>query len=317
VRGRAQQEKTCLARSDPGQLGHLVLLILAAAAATAGCRSRVADRAPAAKMVDEAGRQVGLRRAPAARVVSLAPNITEILFALGAGATVVGVDRYSDQPAAEVTRVAQVGSNYEPSLERIVGLTPDVVFTSLSANRRETVDALERLGVPVFVTDTRGIADLDRTIRNVGLAVGRQPAAEAEIARLHRTFEAVTRTVAGRPRPRTLVVVWDDPLYVAGRGTFLHDLVELAGGHNIAADAAGFAKYPLERVLRAEPEVLILPTHDLAVAGPRNVGYWSRWPALPAVRTRRVHAVEDSLISRPGPRLGDGAAQLRDLLHPP
>lgn len=282
-----------------------------------GCRARSSSAGDGgAAFVDEAGRQVALRRAPARRVVSLAPNITEVLFALGAGPLVVGVDRYSDRPAGAVDRIPKVGSDYDPSLERIVALTPDVVFTSLSANRRETVEAIERLGVPVFVTDTRSVADLDRTLRNVGAVTGRQEAAEGEVARLHTAFESLRRRTAGRTRPRVLVVVWDDPLYVAGRDTFMDDLVKLAGGTNVGADAVGFAKYPLERVLRSAPEVLILPTHNSDAAGPRAVGYWSRWPALPAVATGRVHAVEDDLISRPGPRLDQGALRLFGLIHP-
>src|SRR6185436_17275836 len=182
--------------------------------------------------------------------------------------------------------------------------------------RRETVEAIERLGVPAFVTDTRGLADLDRTFHNVGAVVGLPAAAAAELGRLHAAFDRIHRRAAGLPRPRVLVVVWDDPLYVAGRGTFMHDVVELAGGENVGADAVGFAKYPLERVLRAAPEVMVLPTHASDAAGPRAVAYWSRWPAIPAVRAGRVHPVEDDLVSRPGPRLDQGAERMLHLIHP-
>jgi iron complex transport system substrate-binding protein len=265
---------------------------------------------------DEVGRRVVPRAYPTRRVVSLAPNVTELLFLVGAGDQVVGVDNYSDQPVGQVERIARVGSNYEPSLETIVALTPDLVLTSLSANRRETAEALERLGIPVFVTDTRAVADMDRILKSLGAITGRTEAAEEERRRLHAGLAAVSKLVAGLPRPRVLVVVWGDPLYVAGRRTFTDDLVALAGGTNIAADATGFAKYPLERVLRLSPEVIVLPTHSAVEQGPRAVEYWSRWPELPAVRTHQVRAVEDTLIIRPGAHLVRGAETLAGIIHP-
>ncbi|MEP6653615.1 MAG: helical backbone metal receptor [Myxococcales bacterium] len=265
---------------------------------------------------DEAGRRVVPRAFPTRRVVSLAPNVTELLFLVGAGEQVVGVDNYSDQPAGRVERIARVGSDYEPSLETIVALTPDVVFTSLSANRRETVEALERLGIPVFVTDTRALSEMDRILKSLGEITGRSAAAEKELRQLHAGLAAVSKRVAGLPRQRVLVVVWGDPLYVAGRQTFTDDLVAIAGGTNIAADATGFAKYPLERVLRLSPQVIVLPTHSAVEQGPRAVGYWSRWPDLPAVRDHRVRAVEDTLIIRPGAHLVQGAETLAEIIHP-
>jgi iron complex transport system substrate-binding protein len=270
----------------------------------------------AAGFSDEAGRHVSPRAVPTRRVVSLAPNVTELLFVLGAGDQIVGADNYSDQPAGLVDSIPKVGSDYEPSIEKVVALAPDVVFTSVSANRRETVEALARLGVPTFVTDTREIADLDRTLKNLGDMTGHAREAEQQVRRLQTGFAAVRRRVAGRGKPRVLVVVWDDPLYVAGRGTFTHDLIEIAGGINVAADAVGFAKYPLERVLHAAPDVIVLPTHSAVEQGARAVDYWSRWPGLPAVRSRRVYAVDDAIISRPGARLLEGAGLLAGLIHP-
>ncbi|MBC8132326.1 MAG: cobalamin-binding protein [Deltaproteobacteria bacterium] len=296
------------------------LLALVPLAALAGCGRRsppVGDQDRArATFTDEAGRQITLRTAPTRRVVSLAPNVTELLFAIGAGEQLVGIDNYSDQPAAQVGAIAKVGSNYEPSIEKVVALAPDVVFTSLSANRRETAEALQRLGIPVFVTDTRAVLEMDRTFRSLGAITGHAREAEEQIRRLAAGLDAVARRVAGRPRVGVLVVVWDDPLYVAGRRTFTHDLIEIAGGKNIAADATGFVKYPLEHVLRLAPEVIVLPTHSAESQGARAVGYWSRWPELPAVRDKRVTAVEDAVISRPGARLVEGADLLARIIHP-
>lgn len=287
--------------------------------ALGGCSrsARAPSSDPAvASLTDETGRPVTPRRAPTRRVVSLAPNITELLFAVGAQDQLVGIDRYSDQPAGQVEQLTRVGTDYEPSLERIVALTPDLVFLSRSANRRETADALERLGVPAFITETTAIADLDRTLRDVGRLTGHAADADRALARMHAGFDAVRQRVAGKPRPRVLVVVWPEPLYVAGKETFTHDLVELAGGENVAAEAKGFSTYPLERVLHVAPEIIILPTHSAGTAGDAAVAYWSRWKSLPAVRDHRVFAIEDAIISRPGARLVEGAELLVRLLHP-
>ncbi len=292
----------------------------AALPVTLGCGKHASpserNAVPGFAFTDEIGRGVNPRDVPARRVVSLAPNVTELLFAVGAGALLVGVDNYSDQPARLVDHIPKLGSDYEPSIERIVALSPDVVFTSLSANRRETVEALQRLDIPVFVTDTRAVVGMDRMYRSLGAITGHAKQAEEQIVHLHAGLEEVARRVSGRPKPRVLVVVWDDPLYVAGRGTFTHDLIELAGGTNIAADVTGFVRYPLERVLRLGPELIVLPTHSAVEQGPRAIAYWSRWPELPAVRTGRVKAIEDAVIIRPGARLLEGANVLARLIHP-
>lgn len=259
---------------------------------------------------------VSLRALPTRRVVSLAPNVTELLFAVGAEPRLVGIDRYSDQPAGRVERLPQVGTNYEPSLERIVALAPDVVFLSKSANRRETADALERMGVPTFITDTSGLADVDRTMRNIGMLTGRAREAEAALGRIKAGFAALRARTKGLPRPRVVVAVWTDPLYVAGQGTFIDDLVELAGGENVAHEVSGYAKFPIERLLHLAPDVIILPTHAPETKAAATIAWWDRWPSLPAVSRHRVFAVEDSLISRPGARLVAGAERLAQLLHP-
>ena len=286
--------------------------------AFASACGRGAKTAPAPALTDEVGRPVTPRTLPTRRVVSLAPNVTELLFAIGAGDQVVGIDRYSDQPAGPVQRLPSVGSDYEPSLEKIVALAPDLVLLSRSANRRETADALERLGVPSFITETPAVADMPRTMRDLGTLTGHVADAAAQLAHLQDGLAAVRARVAGRPRPRVLVVVWPEPLYVGGRETFTHDLIDVAGGKNVAADVRGYTTFPLERVLAAAPDVIILPTHAASGTGDAAaVAYWSRWPSIPAVRDHRVFAVEDAIISRPGARLVQGAERLAALLHPP
>jgi len=264
-------------------------------------------------VIDEIGRRVVLPPRPLARLISIAPNVTELLFALDLGERVVGVDKYSDAPADRLTGLPRVGSNYEPSVEAIVGLRPDLVLTATSANRRETAELLTGLHVPVFATDTRLLVDVFRTTRVLGQLFGRDALAARLNARAEAELAAVRKAVAGRPKVRTLIAVWDRPLYVAGRDTFVDDLLTVAGGENVAGDARGFVIYPLEKILKAAPEVVIVPLHgrdEAPLAG------WNRWVDLPAVQNHRVLGVEDALVIRAGPRVGEGARRLARVLHP-
>jgi len=264
---------------------------------------------------DELGREIHVKTFPARRVVSLAASTTELLFALGAGDSVVGVDLYSDYPEA-ARAVPRVGNELNPSVEKIVALRPDVVLTETTANEQGTAEQLERLGIPVFVARVQSLADLDISIRDVGKLVGRNEQAEHLVRDLHARFDDVRKRAAGLPRVPTLLVVWSDPLFVVGKKTFTSELVALAGGESISDDAGeGFPKYSLERVLRHAPEVIIVGSHKNDGQGPDPIGYWKRWPDLPAVKGERVVGVDGDLLFRPGPRLADGAARLFEVIH--
>jgi iron complex transport system substrate-binding protein len=265
---------------------------------------------------DEVGREVRLGKSPATRVVSLAANVTEILFALDAGETLVGVDVYSDWPEA-ARHIPRVGNEYEPSVEKIVALRPDVVITATTANRRETADALERLGVPVYVTRVEGLASVSRGIVDLGRLVGREAQGRALAARLEAGLDEVRAHAARSPRVPALIVVWSEPLFVVGPGTYAADILAAAGGENIAADGgAGFPKYALELVLRRAPEVLVIGSHRADDPHRDPFAYWRRFSSLPAVRSGRLYTIDGDFLFRPGPRLVDGARALYDLLHP-
>lgn len=264
---------------------------------------------------DELGRPVPLATWPARRVVSLAASTTEILFAIGAGSTVVGVDVYANWPAA-VQAVPRVGTQQEPSVEAILGLRPDLVVSGTSANRQSTVESLERLGVPVFVTQTEDLAGLVRTIVNLGDLVGHRPGAEALVQTIQAGLDQVRAQARATPRVRTLVVVWNDPLWVVGPQTYAADLLAAAGGDNVATDAGpGYPRYSLERVLRHAPEVVVMATHaDERAGDPWQP--WRRFATLPAVRDGRLLIVDGDPIFRPGPRAVEAAQTLFRALHP-
>jgi len=302
-------------RVSSRELATSVLTVAAALslAALPACRAERRSVAGERRVTDELGRQLSLPPGPPARVVSLAPNVTELLFALGVGDRVVGVDGYSDEPAPRLASLARVGSNYDPSFEAVLALRPALVITSTSANRRETAERLTTLGVPVYVTHTPRLADVFVTLRHLGILFEAEARARALEADLQRQVAEVRRQVAGEPAVPVLVAVWDKPLYVAGRDTFVDDLVTEAGGLNVTHDVTGFVVYPLEKILAARPAVIVMPLHGrdhVPLEG------WKRWPELPAVQSGRVVGVDDALVSRAGPRLGLGAQAMARLLHP-
>ncbi|MDB4971403.1 MAG: periplasmic binding protein [Myxococcales bacterium] len=246
------------------------------------------------------------------RVVSLAPSSTEILFALDAGPLVVGADQYSDYPPA-ARGVPRVGNDLAPSVERILGLKPDVVFIATTANSRDLAGELSRLGIRVVVSSAASLDDVFADIEKIGAAVERPAAATTLVATLRARIAAVTQGVAGKPRPRTAVVVWPDPLTVAGGKSFVDEAIRAAGGDNIAADSPQpYPQYSVERLLARAPEVVVVGTH----ATEPSLAAFEAYSSLPAVKAHRVHRVDGDLLFRPGPRLVDGIEALARLLHP-
>jgi iron complex transport system substrate-binding protein len=269
--------------------------------------------APVRAVSDALGRTV---RVPleVRRVVSLAPSSTEILYALGAGAQLVGVDKYSDWPA-EARALPHVGADVDPSLERIVSLRPDVVFSATSANTQSTAETLERLGVPVYVSRADSLDAIYADIRGIGGAVGRGEAAARLVENLQSRIAAVSTKYGNTAPVPIAVVVWTDPLIVAGTHSHVGDLVRAAGGRNVADDSAQpFPTYSVERLLERAPSVVVVGTHADSAA---PMAPLERLTALPAVRDHRLHRLDGDLLFRPGPRVVEGVEALARLLHPP
>jgi iron complex transport system substrate-binding protein len=250
--------------------------------------------------------------AAARRIVSLAPSSTEIVFALGVGDRVVGVDQYSDWPP-EAAKVPRVGNDLSPSLERILALKPDVVLVATSANSRELPDELGRFGVRVVISSIVTLDDLWRDIQTIGDAIGRHDAAVTLVNTQRARVAAIHARVAALPAPKVLVVVWADPLTVVGGHTFIDDEIRAAGGDNIAGDSAQpYPQYSVERMLARAPEVIVIGSHK---GGPALTPLTSH-ASLPAVKNHRVHSVDGDLVFRPGPRMVDGIELLSRLFHP-
>ncbi len=286
---------------------------------------------------DEVGRHVRLPER-IERVISLAPNLTEIVFALGAGDRLVADTDYCDYPAAARSK-PQVGSVLNPSVERIVSLKPDLVLATVAGNRAETVTTLEKLGVPVYATNPRTVEGILTSILHIGDLLGEEQAAlrltsdvrqrldileqrlRANLARPSRSLAAA----AGfrRSRPRVLFVVWEEPLISAGRNNFLTDAIALAGGESITASfSADWPRLSLEAAVHEQPDFLVFAYHGTSVEKSAELSAWLArlkdkpgWREFRAVRQGKVILVSDT-INRPAPRFFDAIEELARALHP-
>ncbi|HTJ26442.1 MAG TPA: helical backbone metal receptor [Candidatus Limnocylindria bacterium] len=249
--------------------------------------------------------------AGARRIVTLVPSLAEDLYAIGAGAQVVGVSAYSDYPAA--ARALPVVAGFATiSTERILALHPDVVV-GIVAQARLT-DDLRRAGIRVVLLRDDSLADLDQNLRALGALSGRGAAADALLARLRARTAALTRTVrARRRRPTVFVVLGTAPIFTVGQGSYIARLIELAGGANAAGDLrVPYGRYSGEALLASQPDVLVV---DPAVRF-GEVLSGAPWNALRAVREHRVSTLPDAaILERPGPRYNEGLAWLIDTLN--
>src|SRR2546428_3781764 len=250
---------------------------------------------------------------PPARVVSLAPSITEIVYALGGGDRLVGVCAQCDYPAA-AARLPRVGGYLVPSVEAVVAARPDVVLVVPSPGNRDAVRAVEQAGVRVVVVQDRTLADLWASMRAVAAALGLTDAGGRLVADVQRRLEAVGGRVGGLPPRRVLLVVGHTPLVVAGRGTLQDELVSAAGGVNVAAEAGGiWPQISLELVVARAPEVIV----DAAMGTEEGRhDLFAGLPTVPAGRARRARAVAGPARLRACPRVPEAARELAAAIHP-
>ena len=256
------------------------------------------------------------------RIISLVPATTEMLFAMGAGDRIAGVSNYDRFPP-ETARLPKVGGLLDPDVERLLSLKPDlvIVYDTQTDLKRQ----LERAQVPMFPYAHRGLADITETMRALGVRVGAKPAAEAAAARVEQQLAAISRRVAGRPRPKTLLVFGRElgalrRVTASGGYGFLHDVLELAGGADVLGDLRKQSvDMSAEMILARAPEVIIELHYGDAVK-PENFDaerrVWDALPSVPAVRNKRVYLLDGSEFVVPGPRIVLAAERFARTLHP-
>jgi iron complex transport system substrate-binding protein len=251
-----------------------------------------------------------------ARIVSLTPALTEILFAVGAGSRVVGVTDYCDYPPQAASRT-KVGGYVNPSVEAVVALKPDLVVVSPGPGNRDAALAMRRSGLRVEVVAAETVEESLVAIELVARLCGDEAAGRALATRVRGRLDAVARRVAGEPRVPTLFCIQIDPIIAAGSDTLPAQLLEIAGGRNVVREPR-YPRLGLESVVAAKPELILQARMDAPAAGSEGVeeAFWKRWPQIPAVAAKRVVVLDGGLALRPGPRVADAAEQLATILHP-
>ncbi len=264
--------------------------------------------------VDDLGRKIYLSKPPT-RVVSLAPSITETLFAIGLGERVVGVTQFCDYPPEARTK-PKVGYMH-PNVESIVALQPDLVLAPREFIRPDILGKLEQLKIPAFILDAKTAEDIPSHIQTIGRMLDHTgPANQTAMALRQRLAELRTK-IEALPRPRVLYVLNSQPLITVGPGSFLHHLIELAGGANVAARAkAPYPRLNMEEVIKEDPELIVFPGGGAEGIPEPERQLWQRWTTISAVRHRRFHEVPSDLLNRPGPRIVQGLERLARIIHP-
>lgn len=287
---------------------------LAARAALALAGAGILPAQEAVRVEDDLGRAVDLA-APPARIVSLVPAVTEILYAIGAADGLVGRSVWDDEPPA-VRAVPSVGDALRPDAERVLARRPDLVILHAGPDAAGAAERLSGLGAPTFAVRIDDFEDLDRTVRRLGLLLGREPEAEALRVRIRSELEEVRASTAGLPRVSVYYDVAWPPAITIGAGSYLDELIAIAGGRNVFGDLpAPSPRVALEAIVARDPDVIVVPG-DAAAGASASPGERPGWQAVGAVRRGAVRPVDAALLHRLGPRVGAAARALARALHP-
>ncbi len=273
------------------RLGALLLLMSQAAFATITVQ-------------DDSGRPITLKQTPQ-RIVSLAPHVTELLYAVGASAQLVGADAGSDYPIA-AKHLPRIGDYSRVNFERVAALKPDLIIGWRSGNRAADIYRLKQMGIPVLLTDAHPLTDVARLLRLIGQTTGHVGEGERAAQEFEVSLSKLRARYATTPTRRVFYQVWDQPLMTVGGHHWINDAITLCGGRNIFADLQGAApRVSLESVLTRAPEMII--SGDDA---PDRRSMWQRFPRLPAVQRRALIRMNVDALHRPTPRVLNGVETL-------
>jgi ABC-type Fe3+-hydroxamate transport system substrate-binding protein len=269
-----------------------------------------AERREAADLRDDFGAPVSVAAVPR-RIVSLNPTTTEVLFAIGAGPRLVGRSMYDAFPSSALA-VPNLGAALRPNVEAIIGAKPDLVVLYASQDNRPAADRLRQAGIATAALRIDSIAQFERDTRLLGRLTGDSANAEAVVDSVRATLDRVRAATQSLPRPTVFFHTWDRPLITIGGGSFLNELVDIAGGRNVYSDLAGPSGIvTVEDVVRRNPDYVLASPITAA-----NLRADPRWQALPAVRAGHVLVFDTTIVGRPSVTLGAAARSLADLFHP-
>ena len=284
--------------------------LLVAAVALSACNGPTRDIKSRVALRDDFGTEIALGQRPK-RIVSLNPTTTELLFAIGASDRLVGRSQWDVFPDS-ARFIPDVGQALRPNVEAIIAARPDLVLLYASADNRAAFDRLRQVGIPTVAFRIDSIAHFERDTRLIGRMTGDSARADALVDSVHATLERVRSATATLRRPSVFIHAWDRPIIAIGGGSFLSQLLDIAGGRNVYADIAGpSATVTLEDVIQRNPEYVFASP----VSAPKMRSSAS-WKTVPAVRDGRLLVYDTVLVGRPSVMLGAAAVSMANLLHP-
>ncbi|KPK36306.1 MAG: ABC transporter substrate-binding protein [Nitrospira bacterium SG8_35_1] len=269
----------------------------------------------AGPVVDQVGRTLVVPENPK-RVIALAPSITEIIYDLGQEERLVGVTQYSTYPT-EAESLPRVGSYVRLDLEKIVALKPDLCLATKDGNPKHTVEKIVNLGIPVYVINPRNLEQIMDAITRLGSLLHAEKAALELVSGMTKRIEHVKEQVKkGGRKPRVFFQIDAEPLFSAGTNTFIHELIELAGGINTTAGEVSYPRYSWEDIIVLQPEIVLISSMAGGLEPEYLLNSWKKWNLLSAVKNNRIFVVDAELFDRPTPRLIDGLEVIAEIIHP-
>lgn len=261
-------------------------------------------------VTDVKERNVTLEKKPE-KIVSLTPSNTEILFALGLGDSIVGVDKYSNYPE-QANSIKKVGDFNGPNIELIAELKPDLVVAGGDI-QEDAIKKLENLGIPVISSEAGGLEDLYKNIDVLGKATDTQQEAQELITKLKNNIQSIAQKVASLNKPKVYFNVDINGFYTAGKGTFISQLIEMAGGKNVADDVEGWPQYSVEKIIEKNPDIIITTEHAGTIDDIKKI---SALKNINAVKDGKIYSLDADIINRIGPRVDQALEEMAKVIHP-
>jgi len=269
----------------------------------------------AGSVTDQVGRTLVVPENPT-RVIALAPSITEIIYDLGQEKRLVGVTQYSTYPS-EAESLPRVGSYVRLDIEKIVALKPDLCLATKDGNPKHIVDKIVSLGIPVYVINPQNLQQIMDTITRLGSLLHAEQTAAALVSDMEKRIGQVQARVKNMPdRPRVFFQIDAEPLFSAGTDTFIHELIELAGGINTTAGEVSYPRYSWEDIIVLQPEIVLISSMAGGLAPEYLLNSWKKWNLLSAVKNDQIFVVDAELFDRPTPRLVNGLEVIAAIIHP-
>jgi len=264
---------------------------------------------------DEMGRTVKISYPPM-RIISLAPSITEILFALGLNEEIEAVTDFCDYPEA-VSKRPRVGGFINPNIEKIVSLKPDLIIAIRDGNRMGTIDRLNELAFPVYVVDPKSFDGVITTLQNIGDIVGRQENSKNIVNEIKAKREKTAILTRSLPRPKVFFQIGYLPMITVGKGSLADELIRLAGGRSISEnESLNYPPYNIEIVLQKAPQIIIMSSMESKRDYSSLIKMWQNWKSIPAVKRNAIHIVDSNIVDRPTPRIVGGLEAMLRIIHP-